>query len=94
MVIKSGKPKISLSWLYVIIGGVLLYIYMFGENSNDQIIRKTYSEVEDYIRNGYVEDIKVINNSRLEAYIKSDSAKKVAEQLPANGARLKVESTI
>ena len=62
MVIKSGKPKISLSWLYVIIGGVLLYIYMFGENSNDQIIRKTYSEVEDYIRNGYVEDIKVINN--------------------------------
>ena len=94
MVIKSGKPKISLSWLYVIIGGVLLYIYMFGENSNDQIIRKTYSEVEDYIRNGYVEDIKVINNSRLEAYIKSDSANKVAEQLPANGARLKVESTI
>ena len=94
MVIKSGKPKISLSWLYVIIGGVLLYIYMFGENSNDQITRKTYSEVEDYIRNGYVEDIKVINNSRLEAYIKSDSAKKVAEQLPANGARLKVESTI
>ena len=94
MVIKSGKPKISLSWLYVIIGGVLLYIYMFGENSNDQIIRKTYSEVEDYIRNGYVEDIKVINNSRLEAYIKSDSTKKITEQLPANGARLKVESTI
>ena len=94
MVIKSGKPKISLSWLYVIIGGILLYIYMFGENSNDQIIRKTYSEVEDYIRNGYVEDIKVINNSRLEAYIKSDSAKKIAEHLPANGARLKVESTI
>ena len=94
MAIKSGKPKISLTWLYVIIGAVLLYIYMFGENSNDQIIRKTYSEVEDYIRNGYVEDIKVINNSRLEAYIKSDSAKKVAEQLPANGARLKIESTI
>ena len=69
------KPKFSFTWLYLAIGGILLYIYMFGTPTDSQTMQKTYSEVEDYIKRGYVEEIKVINNRRLEAYIFADSAK-------------------
>ena len=91
---KSKIPKFSFSWLYAIIGGILLYIYIFDDSSNGQQINKPYSEVEDYIKKGYVEEISVINNRKLEAYIISDSAIKVTGKEATDGARLKVETTI
>ena len=92
---KNSKiPKFSFSWLYAIIGGILLYIYIFDNGSSDQQINKPYSEVEDYIKKGYVEEISVINNRKLEAYIISDSAIKVTGKEATDGARLKVETTI
>ena len=90
----SRRPKFSFSWLYAIIGGILLYIYIFDNGSSDQQINKPYSEVEDYIKKGYVEEISVINNRKLEAYIISDSAIKVTGKEATDGARLKVETTI
>ena len=90
----SRIPKFSFSWLYAIIGGILLYIYIFDNGSSDQQINKPYSEVEDYIKKGYVEEISVINNRKLEAYIISDSAIKVTGKEATDGARLKVETTI
>ena len=88
------KPKFSLTWLYVIVGGVLLYMYFFGDNDNNQSIEKPYTQVEDLIKNGYVEEISVTNNSELEAYIIGDSALKVTGKPMTDGARLKVETTI
>ena len=92
---KNNKiPKFSLSWLYAIIAGVLLYIYIFDDGSTNQDIKKPYSEVEDYIKKGYVEEISVINNRKLEAYIINDSATKVTGKAATEGARVKVETTI
>ena len=55
---KNNKiPKFSFSWLYLIIGIALLSIWMFDDGNTNQKVKKTYTEVEDYIRNGYVEEI-------------------------------------
>lgn len=90
----SKKPKISFTWIYLIIGGVLLYMYFFGESDNDQSVSKPYTVVEDYIKRGYVEDITIINNSSLEAYIIPDSVPRVTGKPATNGKRMKVETTI
>ena len=87
-------PKISFTWLYLIIGGVLLFLLIFDEGNSNQRIRKSYTEVEDYIKSGYVEEITVVNNRTLEAYIFKDSTLKVAEKPTIDGSRLKVETTI
>ncbi len=76
------------------IGGILLYMYFFGESDNDQSVSKPYTVVEDYIKKGYVEDITIINNSGLEAYIITDSAHYVTGKPATDGRRVKVETTI
>ena len=92
---KNSKfPKISLTWLYLIIGGILIYIYVFDDGNDDQKVEKSYTEVEDYIKKGYVEEISVINNSTLEAYIFNEWTDSVSDKSLKDGARLKVESTI
>ena len=91
---KSKIPKFSFSWLYAIIGGILLYIYIFDDGNGDQQIKKPYSEVEDYIRQGHVEEISVINNRKLEAYIIKDSVAKITGKEAADGTRVKVETAI
>ena len=92
---KNNKiPKFSLSWLYFIIGGALLFIYLFDDGNANQEMVKPYSEVEDYIKNGYVEEISVINNSTLEAYIIKDSVAAVTGKPATDGTRLKVKTTI
>ncbi len=90
----NKRPKFSLTWLYMIIGGVLLFVYLFDDGNSNQSIRKSYTEVEDYIRNGYVEEITVINNRTLEAYIFSDSTLRVYDKPIMEGTRLRVETTI
>ena len=92
---KNSKiPKFSFSWLYAIIGGILLYIYIFDDGNSNQMISKPYSEVEDYIKKGYVEEISIINNRRLEAYIIKDSVARITGKEATDGSRLKVETTI
>ena len=65
MINSNKKPMFSFSWIYMMIGGVLLYMYFFGEKENDQVIGKPYTVVEDYIKCGYVEDITVINKDKM-----------------------------
>ena len=90
----NKKPKFSFTWIYLIIGGVLLYMYFFGEKATDQVIEKPYTVVEEYIEKGYVEDITVINKDKIEAYILKDSIPHVTDKPTAEGKRLKVESYI
>ena len=71
-----------------------MFVYLFDDGNSNQSIRKSYTEVEDYIRNGYVEEISVINNRTLEAYIFSDSTTRVHDKPVMEGTRLRVETTI
>ena len=88
------KTKIPFTWIYLLIGGALIYIYFFGDNDNGQSIEKPYTTVEEYIKNGYVEDITVINNSELNAYIIKDSIFRVIDKPVAEGQRLMVKTNI
>ena len=88
------KTKIPFTWIYLLIGGALMYIYFFGDSDNGQSIEKPYTTVEEYIKNGYVEDITVINNSELNAYIIKDSIFRVIDKPVAEGQRLMVKTNI
>ena len=92
--INNKKPKFSFTWIYLIIGGILLYMYFFGEKEPNQTIEKPYTAVVDYIKSGYVEEITVINKDKIEAYIFNDSITRVTDKPATQGARLKVESSI
>ena len=94
MINSNKKPKFSFSWIYMMIGGVLLYMYFFGEKENDQVIGKPYTVVEDYIKCGYVEDITVINKDKIDAYIINDSVYRITGKRATDGSYLKVESSI
>ena len=88
------RANIPFTWIYLLIGGALIYIYFFGDNDNGQSIEKPYTTVEEYIKNGYVEDITVINNSELNAYIIKDSIFRVIDKPVAEGQRLMVKTNI
>ena len=90
-----NKPKFNFTWFYMIIGGILLFIYLFGEGNNDAIREKKYSELKEYIANGYVEEIIVYDTDEIEAYVKKDSAKYIFnEKELKNNARPLIVSTL
>ncbi len=90
-----NKPKFNFTWFYMIIGGILLFIYLFGEGNNDAIREKKYSELKEYITNGYVEEIIVYDTDEIEAYVKKDSAKYIFnEKELKNNARPLIVSTL
>ena len=94
MINSNKRPKFSLSWVYMIIGGVLLYMYFFGEKDTDQTIGKPYTVVEDYVKRGYVEKITVTNKDIIEAYIIEDSVPRITGKPATAGSRLKIESNV
>ena len=75
-----NKPRFNFTWFYMIIGGILLFIYLFGEGNNDAIREKKYSELKEYIANGYIEEIIVYDTDEVEAYVKKDSAKYIYDE--------------
>ena len=75
-----NKPRFNFTWFYMIIGGILLFIYLFGEGNNDAIREKKYSELKEYIANGYIEEIIVYDTDEVEAYVKKDSAKYIFDE--------------
>ena len=93
--INIKKPKFNFTWLYMIIGGVLLYFLFFGENKENLVMEKEYSELTELISKGYIEGITVFDNDDIEAYLYKDSASNVfKDKNIAKGARPKVVSTI
>ena len=90
-----NKPKFNFTWFYMIVGGVLLFIYLFGEGNNDAIREKKYSELKEYISKGYIGEIIVYDTDEIEAYVKKDSAKYIFEAKKLkNDARPLVVSTL
>ena len=89
------KPKFNFTWFYIAAGAVLIALFFFGENNNEQIRTVKYSELREYIAKGYVEDIIVNEDGGVEAFLKKDSAQHVftEEKLDTN-ARPIVVTTI
>ena len=93
--INIKKPKFSFTWFYMAIVGVLLYFFFFGENKQNMVMEKEYSELTELISKGYVEKITVFDNDDIEAYLYKDSASNVFKGKEiAKDARPMIVSTI
>ena len=75
--INIKKPKFNFTWFYLVVGGTLLFFYLFGNGSNNMVMEKDYSELAEMISKGYVDEITVFDNDDIEAYLYKDSAKHV-----------------
>ena len=71
---KIGKPKFNFTWFYIVAGGILMSILLFGEDGKNQFKEIKYSDLREYIAKGYIEEITVNENGEAEAYLKKDSA--------------------
>ena len=92
---KIKKTKFSFTWFYLVIGGLLLFFYIFDEGENSLVKEQEYSELTELVSKGYVEEIVVYDNDEIEAVLYKDSAKYVFDNMPANAvARPMVVSTI
>lgn len=93
--INIKKPKFSFTWFYMVIVGILLYFFFFGEGNSNPIMEKEYSELTKIISKGYIEEITVYDNNDIEAYLYKDSASNVfKDKNIAKNARPKIVSTI
>ena len=55
---KQGKPGINLSWVYIVIIGVLAYMLYTGQNSNGGIDKEvSFTEFQQYVARGYTREI-------------------------------------
>ena len=75
-----GKPKFNFTWLYIIVGGILLSMYIFGDNTGDQIKEIEYSKLKEYIENGYIEEIIVYDDGEVEAYVKKEHTREIFDK--------------
>lgn len=71
---KIGKPKFNFTWFYIAAGALLLLMYIFGGQNKNPVKEVKYSELREYIANGYIEDIIVNEEGEVEAFLKKDSA--------------------
>ena len=78
-------PHFNFTWLYIVAGAVLLFIYLNGGEGGDMVKPVGYTELKEYISKGYVSEVKVYDNDEVEASLFPDSAKYV---FPGKEARL------
>ena len=78
-------PRFNFTWLYIVAGAVLLFIYLNGGDGGAMTKPVGYTELKECINKGYVNEIKVFDNDEVEAYLIPDSAKYV---FPGKEARL------
>lgn len=81
---KIKKPRFNFTWFYLVIGGLLLFFYFFGDGKNNLVKEKEYSELIGLISKGYVEEVVVYDNDEIEAILYKDSAKYVFDNLQDN----------
>ncbi len=73
---QGGMPRFNITWIYIIFGVVLLYIWLF--NSGNDPMQVQWQEVkEKMMPAGDVDKVALITNlNRVEVYIKKDSLDK------------------
>ena len=42
---KIKKPRFNFTWFYLVIGGLLLFLYFFGDGENNLVKEKEYSVI-------------------------------------------------
>ena len=74
-----NMPKFSLNWMYAIIAMMLIGLYLSSEGGS---ITKpiSYSEFQQYVRNGYASKVVTYNDNTVELYIKPEHIKDVFKQ--------------
>lgn len=89
------KPKFNFTWFYIVVGAVLLSTLLFEDGNKEQVKEVKYSELRDYVAQGYIEEITVHDNGEVEAYIKKDSAENIFKGVEARAnVRPMVTTTI
>jgi len=74
-----NMPKFSLNWMYAIIAMMLIGLYLSSEGGS-MSKEISYSEFQQYVRNGYASKIVAYNDNTVELYIKPDHLKEVFKQ--------------
>ena len=71
-----NMPRFNLSWLYMCIAGILLYLYIANEDgSSSKTI--SYTEFKEIVNNGYADRIVAFNDNTVDVYIKPQHVKEV-----------------
>ncbi len=76
---KTDRPRFNLNWLYMMIAGMFLVLYLTNENgaSSKNI---SYNEFQQYVRQGYISKVIGYDDNSVEAYIKPQHVGKVFGQ--------------
>ena len=74
---KSKKPQFNFTWFYIIAACVLFFLYQFGGDEGSLTKDVSISELNSYIKKGYVSEITVFDSDEVEAKIIPDSAKHI-----------------
>ena len=67
---KVNLPKFNLNWMYMIIALMLLGLWWGSDSKGVGSKNVTYSEFQDYVRNGYVSKVLGYEDKSIEAYLK------------------------
>ena len=76
---KMNMPKFSLNWMYAIIALMLIGLYLSSEGGS-MTKPISYSEFQQYVRNGYASKVVTYNDNTVELYIKPEHIKDVFKQ--------------
>ena len=78
---KKG-PKFSLSWVYLIIFGALMYMFLKEPSEGQGGIKRniSYSEFKEYVGKGYAEKVVAYDDNKVELTIIADSAARIFGQ--------------
>ena len=74
-----NMPKFSLNWMYAIIAMMLIGLYLSSEGGS-MTKPISYSEFQQYVRNGYASKVVTYNDNTVELYIKPEHIKDVFKQ--------------
>ena len=67
---KVNLPKFNLNWMYMIIALMLLGLWWGSDSKGAGSKAVTYSEFQDYVRNGYISKVLGYEDKSIEAYLK------------------------
>ena len=70
---KVNMPKFNLNWMYMIIALMLLGLWWGSDSRGAGNKAVTYSEFQDYVKNGYVSKVLGYEDKSIEAYLKPNS---------------------
>ncbi len=71
-----NKPKFSVYWIYALVIMIFFGIQLFGGSSWNQPAKTTQSEFEEFLKNGDVEKVEVINKKTAKVFLTKEARDK------------------